>query len=84
MYSCEAELPPWHRHRRGGLPVSEHRKRELKAINISDRLEGKTGEATTQSRAQFRAYAFVFGAWIASFQDVPLLRWDLRQSTRIA
>src|SRR5882724_417326 len=72
-------LPPWHCHCRGGLPVSEHRESKLKAGTVWARFEPKTGEATTQICAQFRAYAFASGAWIASFQDVPRRHGNLPQ-----
>jgi hypothetical protein len=36
--ALQIKLPPWHCHRRGGLPVSEHRERELPARNISDKV----------------------------------------------
>jgi hypothetical protein len=39
----------------------------------------KEGRDTTLSCVQFRAYELAFGAWIASFQDVPLRHEDLPQ-----
>jgi hypothetical protein len=73
------KLPEWHCQPRGTLPVSWH----TNSCGLGGLFRGsvtKMNDPTTQSRAQFRAYAFSTGGWTASFQDVPPPRWDLPQS----